>query len=199
MAIPLSFAHLVKITCMRAGNAGGPEQRECWSTLGAKHVGQFWDNFKNANDREGKNIALSALINIRFGGQANKLKDLIYGKMAGETAEMRTNAVWAAGWDAMFNGGINYFMPVFANQQDSHDVRLAALTMIMHSKPTTTDMSRIMAVLKTEKDYEVMNYAYTLFEQYANNINPCFKVKCSEFPNFQISKFLKFLEIKVFF
>ena len=100
------------------------------------------------------------------------MKDLAYGKTS-DDAEFRTAAVWAAGWDAMFNGGINYFFPIFANQKENHEVRQAALTMIFYSKPSTSDMGRIMAVLQTDTCYETINFAYTIFEQFANTINPC--------------------------
>lgn len=109
---------------------------------------------------------------FRFGGQAKLLKDLAYGKTS-DDAEFRTAAVWAAGWDAMFNGGVNYFFPIFANQKENHEVRQAALTMIFYSKPSTSDMGRIMAVLQTDTCYETINFAYTIFEQFANTINPC--------------------------
>ena len=69
--------------------------------------------------------------------------------------------------------GVNYFMPIFANQKEDHEVRIAALTMLFYSRPTSTDMARILAVLKTETDYEVINFAYTIFEQFAHTINPC--------------------------
>ena len=95
--------------------------------------------------------------------------------MAGESDEHRAMAVWAAGWDAYTQGGVNYFIPVFASTSNTHEARMAALTMVMYSNPSTTDLARILAVLKTEKDYEVYNYAYSLFEQYANSINPCYK------------------------
>ena len=109
---------------------------------------------------------------FRFGGQSKLMKDLAYGKTS-DDSEFRTAAVWAAGWDAMFNGGVNYFFPIFANQKENHEVRQAALTMIFYSKPSTSDMGRIMAVLQTDTCYETINFAYTIFEQFANTINPC--------------------------
>lgn len=173
MAIPLSFGHLVRITCERAGNIGDEAQKECFRTLASQHVNHYWAKYKQANNRDDKIEALHVLMNIRFGGIAKLLKPLIYGEMSGETAEMRSTAIWAAGWDAMVHGGIDYFMPIFANQKDDHEVRISALSMIFHSKPSSTDMLRVLAVLKTEKDYEVVNYAYALLERYATSLDPC--------------------------
>ena len=99
MAIPLSFSHLVKVTCMRAGSAA--EQMECFSTLGKEYVDKFHQDFKNANNRDDKYLYLEALQNIKFGGQAEKLKDMILGK-DGEKPEFRAQAIWSAAWEGMF-------------------------------------------------------------------------------------------------
>jgi hypothetical protein len=123
-----------------------------------------------------KQFFLNAMSNIRFGGQEVLLKDMVYGKnnWKNEPSEFRTSAIWTVGWSAMISGsGVNYFMPVFANQKEDHEVRIAALTMLFYSRPSSTDMARVLAVLKTETDYEVINFAYTLFEQFAHTINPC--------------------------
>ena len=69
--------------------------------------------------------------------------------------------------------GADYFFPVFANQKEDHEVRINALVMIFWSRPTATDLARVLAVLKTETDYEVINFAYSIFEQMANTVNPC--------------------------
>ena len=125
----------------------------------------------------------------RFGGNSKILKDLIYGKMNGQEAEFRAAALWNAGWEAMYMEGPNYFFPVFANTKENHEVRIAALYWIFHAKPSNTDMSRIMSILQTEKDYEIVNFAYTLFEQFANTINPCYQ-ETREMARF----FLKFMK-----
>ena len=117
-------------------------------------------------------MALDTLQNIRHGGVADKVKPLIYGEM-NEDEEMKTAAVWVAGWDAAVLHGIDYFFPIFANQKEAHETRISALAMIFYSNPSTTDMARILAILKTETNYELINFAYTLFEQFANTINPC--------------------------
>ena len=115
---------------------------------------------------------MDTLKNIRHGGVADKVKPLLYGQMDEET-EMKTAAVWVAGWDAAVKYGIDYFFPIFANQQENHETRISALAMIFYSNPSTTDMARILAILKTETNYEIINFAYSIFDQFANTINPC--------------------------
>merc|ERR1719220_2359803 len=109
MAIPLSFGHLIRVTCMRAGNAGSPEQLKCWQNLAPKYVKMFFAKYQAAATRDEKHLYLDVLSNIRFGGQSTLLKDIAYGK-TNEDAEFRTAAVWAAGWDALVvGGGANFF------------------------------------------------------------------------------------------
>ena len=42
-------------------------------------------------------------------------------------------------------------------------------------QPSVNDFSRVMAILKNEKNYEVLNYAYTYFEKMANSLMHCEK------------------------
>ena len=99
MAIPLAFSHLVKVTCMRAGNSA--KQMECFQTFGSKYVNDFYQKFKAANNRDDKYLYLEALQNMKFGGQATLLKDMIYGK-TGDEAEFRAQAIWAAAWEGTY-------------------------------------------------------------------------------------------------
>jgi hypothetical protein len=172
MSIPLTFGHLVRITCYRAGDMDAI--KECFGSFASKYVSKFWNDYKSAGTREEKALALAVLQNIKFGGISEKLKPLIYGEMPGETSEMRSHAIWAAGWDAVMTGkGIKYFMPIFADRSIDTEVRISAASMIFYSRPSSTDISTVMSVLKTEKDYEVVNYIFTLMEKFANSINPC--------------------------
>jgi len=184
MTIPLTFGHLIRVTCMRAGHRESMEQKECWRSFAAPYVQMFWQKFKDARNRDEKHLYLDAMTNIGFGGQSYLLKTLINGTM-NEDFEFRAAALMPAGLDNLrpiktediSRMGVNYFFPVFANQSEHHEVRIKALTWIMWFRPTSTDFGRIMSVLYKEKDYEVINYVYSIFEQFANSINPspCWK------------------------
>ena len=97
MSIPLAFSHLVKVTCLRAG---GHETKLCFKNFASKYVSDFYQKFKSADNRDDKYIYLEALQNIQFGGQSQKLKDLIYGKEQADP-EFRAQAIWAAAWEGM--------------------------------------------------------------------------------------------------
>ena len=66
MAIPLSFGHLVRVTCMRAGNVGSPEQLACWQNFAPKYVKMFFDKYQAATTRDDKHLYLDVLSNIRY-------------------------------------------------------------------------------------------------------------------------------------
>jgi len=170
MAIPLAFSHLVQVTCLRAG--GPVDQQECYRSFASKYVSDFYQKYKSATEREDKILYLEAMQNLKFGGQSEKLKDMIYGKTQDEP-EFRGQALWSAAWEGLVAKGADYFFPVFANQKEDHEVRINALVMIFWSRPTATDLARVLAVLKTETDYEVINFAYSMFELMANTVNPC--------------------------
>jgi hypothetical protein len=172
MAIPLAFSHLVKVTCLRAD--GPISTKKCFQEFGSKYVNDFYQKFKAANNRDDKYLYLEAMQNIRFGGQSALLKDMILGK-TGDEPEFRAQAIWSAAWEGMVAKGPNFFFPVFANLNEDHEVRINALAMIFYSKPSATDLAKVLAVLKTDTDYEVVNMAYSMFENFATTINPCHK------------------------
>ena len=92
MAIPLSFGNLVQMTCKRAGN----DRESCWENLASKYVKMFYEKFKSASSREEKQLYLNAMYNIRHGGQAHAVKELVYGE-TNEDPEFRAIGVWVAG------------------------------------------------------------------------------------------------------
>lgn len=51
--------------------------------------------------------------------------------------------------------------------------RINSLEMILYSQPSAATLSAVNNVLAKEQDYEVTNYAFSLFERYASSIDPC--------------------------
>lgn len=174
--IPLIFGHLVRKVCDRAGPDSdySPEKKRCSETFATKYVNQFASKLQSGADHAAKSVAISALHNIRHGGVLEKLRPVIYGESDVKCSQMRSAAIWASGYDAMVSGkAVETFLPIFANHDLDHEIRIAAITMVFYANPDTTQMSNVMAVLYTEKDYEVINYVFTLLERYANTLNPC--------------------------
>ena len=61
------------------------------------------------------------------------------------------------------------YFPVFAEDKNDNEIRIHALNIILTQTPSTTDMARIVAVLRTDKDYEVINYVFTKLEAMARS------------------------------
>ena len=94
MAIPLTFGHLVRVTCKRAGDKS--EVKGCFRNFASKYVKEAWDKYKATDDHQEKGFILSVLSNMRFGGHSSLMMPLIKGEME-QCNQLRTMASWAAG------------------------------------------------------------------------------------------------------
>ncbi len=118
---------------------------------------------------------MAAIYNIRFGGQSRILKDLIMGKTGDrDDHQLRTTAMWAAGWEAVATGQAQSFLlPIIGDSSMCHELRIGAIELLLHAQPTAADIAQIVATLYGEKDWEVINYTYALFQRWASSIDPC--------------------------
>ena len=188
MAIPLTIGHMVRRTCERAGgHEDWDTKRECSTTLGKKWVQKFKGLYDGASDKYEKSLYLNAIFNMRW-GVFDTLKPVIKDKEA--MPSERVMALWASFFDLMVTKASKPLaFEIYADATESHELRIAAVQMLMHSKPTSTEMAQIVAVLRNEKDYEVTNFVFALLDRWANDIEPCSK-KTSELASY----FLKYLK-----
>lgn len=175
MAAPLVLGHLVRITCERAGQAFSADQMQCVQELAGEYAKKGMERYNAVTSREDKLTVLAFMYNMRWGGLPELMKPIVYGEVGDpEDYQIRSSALWAMGYGALLSGkAVEYFMPIFADRNLDHELRLGALEMIMWSQPKAANFATIMTVLYGEKDYEVINYAYTLFDRWATSINPC--------------------------
>ena len=176
-AAPLVFAHLVRQTCELAKEDDNSHKEgiRCFRDIGNKWAKKFWGKYQSASDRNMRDVYMGALSNLRFGGQAKILQPLIEGK-TGASDEDRVYALWAAWADNMVHGKLmDVYFPLFANPANHHEVRIHALMALLYKTPSTTDMARVIGVLRVEKDYEVVNFAKAHIEKMAHSIDPCHK------------------------
>jgi len=184
MAFPLARSHLARRTCEYAGDGQHGE-----------HSGDFHSNQDfltcitevsdpladeafarlTGGDYEAQMLALSEMINLRWGKVAEKMRTVYSGEEASVTIDsVKARAVFAAGFQYRIDEhAIEHFLPVFLNSENGHEVRIGALHQIFLANYDATTLSTIMTSLYFEKDYEVINYAFTIFEKYAHSINPC--------------------------
>ncbi|XP_040574440.2 LOW QUALITY PROTEIN: uncharacterized protein [Lepeophtheirus salmonis] len=174
--IPIVLGHLARVTCERAGVMHSPASEECFHSVVDGYADKTIEKIMGSSDHTEQIKLLGMLFNLRFGNVAEKLKPLIYGETEIKCGHLRTLAVQAAAFGAINSGkGAEYLLPIFVETENDHELRLTALSYLMDAHPTSTHFNTIVAVLYREKDYEVINYAFTLFEKYASNINPCKK------------------------
>ncbi|QQP50306.1 Putative LOC100868636, partial [Caligus rogercresseyi] len=173
-SVPLVIGHLARVTCERAGVPGSPASNECYSTIVDDYTERTLQKILGTSDHNEQLSQIMMLFNLKYGKLADKLKPLIYGETKVKCGHLRSLALQAAVWSAVSSGkGPEYLLPIFAETENSHELRITALSYIMGANPSSTHFNAILAVLYKEKDFEVVNFAFTLFETYAKNIDPC--------------------------
>ena len=179
MALPLTIGHLVRITCERAGKTPySQEGKQCLSEFSDKYAKEYFDKFMASTTYEDKVLAINVLHNIKWGSVAELLRPVVYGEVKGIDDDIQSRAVTAAVFSTfMKQNTAEYFLPVFMNLRNGPETRIAALRVLSWGKVSLSHLSSIVTVLYAERDFEVLNYAFTHFEKYANTINPCHKEK----------------------
>merc|ERR1712018_1009823 len=189
MAIPLALGHMVRRTCERAGenHEDWETKKQCVRDLGKTWAQKFKGLYDGTSDREEKSQYINALLNMRW-GVSSVVKPIIKSKT--EDPANRVVALWASFFDWMVkNQASKMAFGLYADATMEHEIRIAAVQMIFYAKPSSTDLAQVVAVLRNEKDYELVNFVFSLMERYANDIEPCSK-KTSELSAY----FLKYLK-----
>jgi len=204
MAIPLSFAHLVRRTCeltspqpfqevVNTNNKYSQEKRDCLEQLLNPYVDQFFQKFDalNVENHEELNHYLMVLHNFRWGKVFDHLKPVVLGQTKHKHQyNIRTLAIFAMTPVLLEKGQTKeILLPIFLDTHDNHEVRIAAFDILMKQGGVdSTIMSKIMKKMVVEKDNEVFNYVYTAFEKFAEtSYEPC-NVNLKEYAKY----FLKF-------
>lgn len=188
MAIPLALGHMVRKTCERAGeHENWDTKKQCVKTLGAKWLGELNGLYESASTSADKSLYLNAISNMRW-GVFNTLEPLIRNKAA--EPMHRVTALWASFFDLWVSKQAKPLaFELYADSTQGHEIRIVAVQLIFYNKPTSTDFAQIIAVLRNEKCYELINFVYSLMDRYAHDIEPCSK-KTSELSAY----FLKYLK-----
>ena len=188
MSIPLAVGHMVRRTCERAGGyQDWDTKKACAQTVGRKWVGKFKAMYDSAATKEEKSQALNAIFNMRWGTYST-LKPIIMDKSV-EPAN-RVMALWASFFDLIFSKQAKPLaFSIYADSSEEHEIRIAAVQMIFHARPSSTDLAQVVAVLRNEHCPEVINFVFSLMERWANDIEPCSK-KTAELAEY----FLKYMK-----
>ena len=186
MAIPLSFARLVRRTCELAtphnyqnvkneNNRYSHLKKECNEQLITPWVQKYFKKFMATDDHELQDHYLMVLYNLRYGNVYELLKDVVFGKTQHKKMyDIRTMAIFAVSPSLLAMGQEKELLPIFLDKYESHEVRIAAFDILMRGPADSTIMNLIIKNMIFEHDREVFNYVYTAFEKYANEYHiPC--------------------------
>jgi hypothetical protein len=189
MAIPLALGHMVRRTCERAGETHEDydTMKQCARDLGATWARKFKAAYDGTNNKEEKSLYVNALVNMRWG--VSQVAMPIVRDNNAEPAD-RISALWAAFFDLYVKKEVNALaFELYSDTSLEHEIRISAVQMLFYAKPSSTDIAQVVAVLRNEKDYELVNFVFALLDRYANDITPCNK-KTSELSAY----FLKYLK-----
>merc|ERR1711887_117570 len=170
-AVDLSYAHMVKRTCMNT-----MAQEKCFNDL---HTDEFIKRFEALSVDDHAKLQHFMYVFYNLHGSdvlENKLREVIFNLTPKKyDGALRTQAIFALASKALSKGAeVKYFLPIFLSRVESHEVRIAAFDILMSGKPTTTVFNKIMTYMIYETDYEVFNYIYTAFEKFATHTHdPC--------------------------
>jgi hypothetical protein len=189
MAIPLALGHMVRRTCERAGenHEDFDTKKQCARSLGAAWARKFKAAYDSTNNKEEKSLYVHGLVNMRWGVSQEAMTIV---RDSNASPADRISALWASFFDLIVKKEVNALaFELYADASLEHEIRIAAVQMLMMAKPSSTDIAQVVAILRNEKDYELINFVFALLDRYANDITPCNK-KTSELAAY----FLKYLK-----
>merc|ERR1711936_1517300 len=170
-ALDLSYAHLVRKACHDLST-----QEQCFKALHIEDFIKRFDALEVDNFVQVQHMML-VLFNFRESDiLENKLKDILYDNTPKKyDYSLKTIAAFALGSRAIRKGiEKDVFLPIFLNRNEHHELRIAAFDMLMNGFMTTSTFNKIMTYMIYETDFEVFNYVYTAFENFATQYNePC--------------------------
>lgn len=203
MAIPLAFANIVRRTCElttphpyqpvdNENNRYAQEKKACFHELQNPYVQMFYDKFDAINEDNSELLDhyLMVLYNFKWGKTYDLLKPIVLGETKHKhNYAVRTMAIFAISPMALAKGlEKEFFLPVFLDTHENHEVRIAAFDVLMRGAADSTVMSKIMKKMVIEKDNEVFNYVYTAFEKFAESFESTCNHNLEEYATF----FLKY-------
>ncbi|XP_065584795.1 uncharacterized protein LOC136043804 [Artemia franciscana] len=162
-AFLFSFAHLAQKTCHT-----GKCREETVSRIGKL----LYDKFNKAKTYEEQVTAMYAMKNF---GHGATLERLIAQTKPNVDRSIRLHALSAIMPLANTNRDrlMSVVIPIYLNAMEPTEIRLAAVGVIMNSKPTFLDLQQIVAGVVWDRNPQVVNYVVSTFRSFAQAKNPC--------------------------
>ena len=182
-AIDLTFAHLVRRTCIQRDT-----EEECFKTL---HINEFIRRFDSlpVDDLMKQKHMMMVLTNFQESEiLEKKMKEIAWNIGAKKyKPEIRSHAVFALMARAISKGKEKeYFLPLFLDRTENHELRISAFAALIQGGPDFTTLQKIMRFMIYETDNEVFNFVYTAFEKLAMHENEPCQAKMRDFARYFI-------------
>ena len=170
-ATDLAYAHMVRRTCVEKAT-----EETCFKALNIEEFIQKFDRLSEDDVKEQKHLMMvfrnfeqSDILERRLVSILRRSDNKNY------KSDVRTQAVFSLAERAVRMGReLEYFLPIFLERDEGHEIRIAAFDALLRGKLTETTVNKILLHMIMEPDNEVFNYVYTTFERLENAYNePC--------------------------
>ncbi|KAK9511580.1 hypothetical protein O3M35_000210 [Rhynocoris fuscipes] len=161
----LSFAHLIHKIC----------KTSCKTDTLDRYAKLYLDKFTESKKFEDQMLYLQGLSNIELGQVLDFLTSVIKDKST-SNKHIRFLAVWATLHTVHINPDKVYevYWPIFSNKSESLELRVAAFTLLIMSKPTQSRFFSLYWHMLSEKSEQLYNFYYTTIQSLARTNYPCY-------------------------
>ncbi|KDR09150.1 uncharacterized protein LOC110838941 isoform X2 [Zootermopsis nevadensis] len=165
-AAVLSFATLVNKVC----------SVRCAQETLDKYVGRYLDLFTGSSDHASQMLYLVALGNFEIRRVLQFLAPIIRGDDTEYSLHIRILAAWATMGQAALQPDQVYhlYWPLLTNRSEYLEVRVAAFTMLVLSRPTLARFHNLMLILRQEQNPHLRHFWYTTLHSLAHTHCPCY-------------------------
>jgi hypothetical protein len=152
-------------------------QKFCPLALKQKYVKDLIEMFKQSQTQYEKVLTLKTLANAGIDMSVFDLEKIIKntGLNAPHETIIRSQAIDALRQlrSVMPRKIQKILMPVYKNQQELPELRMAAVAQIMQTQPERAVLDQLAQQLTNERSLQVTSFVYTLLRTFANSTNPC--------------------------
>lgn len=162
----LGFANLIHKIC----------KTNCKTDTLDRYAKLYLDKFTESKNFEEQMLYLQGLSNIELGQVLDFLTSVIK-DTSSSNKHIRFLAVWATMHTVHTNPNKVYevYWPVFCNKSESLELRVAAFTLLIMSKPSQSRFFSLYWHMQAEPSEQLYNFYYTTLHSLAYTNYPCYR------------------------
>ncbi|XP_011266190.1 uncharacterized protein LOC105257329 [Camponotus floridanus] len=140
------------------------------------YVRLYLDKFTESTLYEQKMVWLEGLANIQLGRVVEFLEPIASDNNI-ESRHFRALAAWASIPTAPLRPDVIYrvYWPIVVNRTEHLEMRIAALTLLIVSSPTSNRLISLYWYMQSEPNQHLYNYFYTMLKSMERTTYPCYK------------------------